>query len=184
MKKRLQAEAQRRPAIKILRSASEDLAALDEMNLKQLQAKFLLLYEAETHSKNLTFLRRKLAWKLQEIREGGLSEKAKTRIEELRPLELPVRGSRTAQVQPPVSGDKMASLALLHEGPKHLRDERLPSLGTVLRRKVDGKEYEVVVAENGFLYDGCTYHSLSSVAKAITGTSWNGFVFWGLGERS
>lgn len=72
MKKKLRAEAQGRPAIKILQSASDDIAALDEMNLKQLQTRFLLLYGVETHSKNLTFLRRKLAWKLQEIREGGL----------------------------------------------------------------------------------------------------------------
>lgn len=183
MKKKLQAEAQRRPAIKILQSASDDIAALDEMNLKQLQTRFLLLYGVETQSKNLTFLRRKLAWKLQEIREGGLSEKAKARLEELKPLALPVRASKAVKLAVQTSGEKLASLALNHEGAKHLRDSRMPSVGTVLRRNVDGREHLVVVEEAGFRYEGGVYRSLSAVAKVIMGTSWNGFVFFGLGER-
>lgn len=81
------------------------------------------------------------------------------------------------------SGEELVSLALNHEGAKHLRDSRMPSVGTVLRRNVDGREHLVVVEEAGFRYEGGVYRSLSAVAKVIMGTSWNGFVFFGLGER-
>jgi hypothetical protein len=183
MGKKAKGNALGQDGVKALRSAADDLKALDEMNLKQLQTRFLLLYGVETHSKNLTFLRRTLAWKLQEIREGGLSEKAKARLEELKPPELPVRASKAVKVAAQTSGEELASRVLHHEGAKHLRDGRMPSVGTVLRRNVEGREHLVVIEETGFRYEGGLYRSLSAVAKVIMGTSWNGFVFFGLGER-
>jgi hypothetical protein len=59
------------------------------------------------------------------------------------------------------------------------RDERLPNVGKVLEREHDGTVHRVTVLENGFLYGGKTYGSLSTVAKAITGVIWNGYVFFG-----
>jgi hypothetical protein len=58
------------------------------------------------------------------------------------------------------------------------RDERLPPVGTVLEREHDGKVHRVTVLAEGFKYGGETYGSLSTVAKAITKTTWNGFVFF------
>lgn len=52
--------------------------------------------------------------------------------------------------------------------------------GTKLRRQWKGKTYEVVAAESGFKLDGVTYNSLSEAARSITGTRWNGHVFFGL----
>jgi hypothetical protein len=60
------------------------------------------------------------------------------------------------------------------------RDPRLPALGTVLAREQGGKTHRVKVAATGFEYARRTYRSLSAVAKAITGTNWNGFGFFGL----
>ena len=59
------------------------------------------------------------------------------------------------------------------------RDERLPPVDTVLTREHEGKTYRVTVLENGFRYGIKTYGSLSTIAKEITGTVWNGYVFFG-----
>ena len=64
-----------------------------------------------------------------------------------------------------------------------MRDQRLPPPGGVLRREYKGAVHEVTVAEGGFVYRDVTYASLSAVAKAITGTSWNGMLFFGLATR-
>ena len=59
------------------------------------------------------------------------------------------------------------------------RDERLPPVDTVLTREHEGKTYRVTVLENGFRCGTKTYGSLSTIAKEITGTIWNGYVFFG-----
>ncbi|MGO8992053.1 MAG: DUF2924 domain-containing protein [Polyangiaceae bacterium] len=69
--------------------------------------------------------------------------------------------------------------AARHEGTRE-RDPRLPPVGTVLERDHEGKTHRVKVTDVGFEYRRQTYPSLSAVAKAITGTNWNGFGFFGL----
>jgi Protein of unknown function (DUF2924) len=64
------------------------------------------------------------------------------------------------------------------------RDPRLPRPGGVLIRSFQGKEHKVQVLDAGFLYEGKTWRSLSAIAKAISGTSWNGYLFWGLQTRA
>jgi hypothetical protein len=59
-------------------------------------------------------------------------------------------------------------------------DARLPMPGTILSRDYKGRRISVEVRETGFDYDGKIYRSLSAVAQAVTGTKWNGFLFWGL----
>ncbi|QOJ01910.1 MAG: DUF2924 domain-containing protein [Phycisphaeraceae bacterium] len=61
--------------------------------------------------------------------------------------------------------------------------DRLPAPGTVLRRSFKGAEHEVTVLPNGFEYEGKAYRSLSAVATAITGSHWNGFLFFGLTKK-
>ena len=53
-------------------------------------------------------------------------------------------------------------------------------LGTRLVRTWKGKKYCVTVVKNGFDYDGKTYSSLSQIANTITGSRWNGWLFFGL----
>jgi Protein of unknown function (DUF2924) len=52
--------------------------------------------------------------------------------------------------------------------------------GTVLVREYQGERHTVTVARGGFLWHGTTHPSLSSIARAITGTAWNGPRFFGL----
>lgn len=52
--------------------------------------------------------------------------------------------------------------------------------GTRLARDYAGRRHEVVVVEDGVVYDGNRYGSLSEVARIITGQRWNGPRFFGL----
>jgi hypothetical protein len=56
--------------------------------------------------------------------------------------------------------------------------------GTRLIREWQGRTHEVVVGENGFLWQQAHYRSLSKIARAITGTPWSGPVFFGLKPRT
>ena len=64
------------------------------------------------------------------------------------------------------------------------RDPRLPRPGTVLTRTFNGKEIKVEVLDAGFRYDGDVWRSLSAIARKVSGTSWNGFLFFNLLTRA
>jgi hypothetical protein len=55
--------------------------------------------------------------------------------------------------------------------------------GTRLIREWQGRTHEVTVLQDGFRWNDETYRSLSAIARAITGTRWNGHVFFGLRSR-
>jgi hypothetical protein len=54
------------------------------------------------------------------------------------------------------------------------RGERNLKIGTVLVRDYQGRRQTVTVAPAGFVWEGTSYSSLSAIARAITGTVWNG----------
>ena len=56
--------------------------------------------------------------------------------------------------------------------------------GALLVREWNGGLQRVIVLEKGFAWNGKTYGSLSQIAKAMTGTSWNGHRFFGLRPAS
>jgi len=64
-----------------------------------------------------------------------------------------------------------------------IADPRNPVTGTKLIREWDGVEHTVTVLKDGFDLQGRKFKSLSAVARAITGTRWNGYRFFGLRER-
>jgi hypothetical protein len=55
--------------------------------------------------------------------------------------------------------------------------------GTVIVKEHKGATIIVRVLTSGFEYDGRRFSSLSAIARDITGTRWNGFLFFGLGEE-
>jgi hypothetical protein len=119
-----------------------------------------------SNSRNKQWLFKRIAWRIQELAEGGLSERAKKRAAEL-------ANDADLRLRPP-KGHKPPEPA----APK--RDPRLPAIGTELKRTFNGKEHVVAVADGGFTYKGKPYRFLSAIAKQITGTQWNGFLFFGL----
>lgn len=52
--------------------------------------------------------------------------------------------------------------------------------GTELIREYQGERLKVIVTEDGFVFKGKNYSSLTSIARSVTGTNWNGPKFFGL----
>ncbi len=63
-------------------------------------------------------------------------------------------------------------------------DKRSLKPGTILAREHEGELHRVMVLDQGFAWNGATYRSLSEVARAITGTNWNGPRFFGLRDKA
>jgi len=80
--------------------------------------------------------------------------------------------------------EQIASAGRIASAPVPAPGARPLKAGTLLRREWNGVLHAVTVAPDGFAWDGATYSSLSKVARAITGTRWNGPRFFGLREAS
>lgn len=144
-------------------SVLRQLAALQPMTLEQLQEKWRDLYGTEPPLYKKQFLTAKLAYRIQEILHGGLSETARNHLRQ------------TAQTDP------HTNLDLSKPAKKKSPESILP--GTRFIRYWHDVRYEVIATENGFEYQGRPFRSLSAVAREITGTRWNGKVFFGLKGR-
>jgi hypothetical protein len=149
-----------------------ELAALDAMTVGELAEKYLEVVGAPTRSRNKGYLRRHIAWQIQERVEGGLSPRALERIEQLAP-HAPARWRRPIANRPDAAAPSSAPSTV-----KHDPDPRLPAVGETLTRLYDGIEHRVTVLASGFEYQGQPYRSLSKIAAIITGKSWNGYVFF------
>lgn len=147
------------------------IAALKPMTAGQLREVYLEKFGEPSKSRNKQWLFKRIAWRIQELAEGGLSERAKKRAAEL-------ANDADLRLRPP-KGHKMPEPVPA----KAKRDPRLPAVGSELKREFDGKAHVVKVEEAGFSYKGKPYKSLSAIAKQITGTQWNGFLFFGLVTR-
>lgn len=154
-----------------------EIEALREMTVKQLRQRHVDLFGEPIFSGHREFLFRRLAWRVQAMAEGGLSERARQRASELaREEDVRIRAPQGFTAALPKPGERRVVTGKVGKG----RDEREPCPGTVLKREFKGHVHEVVVASNGYEYDGRLYRSLSAVAKAITGSHWNGYLFFGL----
>jgi len=154
---------------------AEQLEALDSMSMADLVEKYREVFGVPTRTRNKPYLRKKVGWRIQELAEGGLSPRALAKIEELAPL-APVRW-RTPL---PEVKDALSLIAVPQPKP---RDPRLPAPGTALVRLFRGVEHRAIVLEDGFEYLGQRYQSLSPIAHLISGTRWNGYLFFNLQRR-
>ncbi len=160
-------------------SVDAQLEALTTMTVAQLRARYLEVFGEPTTSGNRQWLYRRVAWRIQALAYGGLSERARQRAAELaRDADIRVQAPRTIAPQRPANANNR--VLTLSGKIVASSDSRLPPPGSVLRRTWKGTEHEVTVLPSGFEYRGATYRSLSAVATAITGSHWNGFGFFGL----
>lgn len=136
------------------------LAALKDMTVNELKAEWQALFDAPAPNNSRTFLESRLAYRIQELTYGG-PDKQTRRLLDL--LADEVEGTLTRKAQ--------------------IADPRNPVVGTKLIREWDGIAHTVTVLKEGFEWGGQRYKSLSAVARAITGTRWNGYRFFGLRER-
>jgi len=153
---------------------AQELAALTRMTVGQLRLKFADLFGEETRSGNKAWLVKRVAWRLQARAEGDLSERARRRAEELaRDTDLRLTPPRPAKNATSVAQQKTPNLRLR-------ADTRIPPPGTILKRSYKGKTLQVQVLEHGFACAGQVYPTLSAVAKAVTGSHCNGYLFFRL----
>ena len=170
-------------AAKELGDVPTQLGALEQMTVGQLAARYRELYGVPTRTRNKPYLKKRLAWRIQELAEGEPAVRAMARVHErvaLLGAELPERwrmriaAQRHAKPAPssPATG-AAGSLA-----PLEPRDPRIPPVGTTLTRIFKGTPHSVTVCREGFEHAGIHFKTLSAVAKHITGVPWNGFEFF------
>lgn len=175
-----------RAEMRKLADMPSQLAELETMNVPALAAKYRELYGEPTRSRNRNYLKKRLAWRIEANFQGGLSQGAIARIQELGD-QLSERWQMRLQ-QPANEAAAASDGASSPEAPPTIvaakpRDPRVPPPGTVLRRVFDGKTHEVTVCVEDFEYAGARYKTLSAIATEIAGTRWNGFLFFGLNKR-
>src|SRR6056297_160418 len=133
------------------------LAALKTAPTPDLKQQWRELFDSEPPPFNRRYLESRLAYRIQELAYGGLKPETIRRLERL--------GEQLD------GGDRKKS---------RIRADTMPIAGTRLIREWQGVEHVVTVTADGFEWQGRPYRSLSAIARAITGTRWNGLVFFGL----
>jgi hypothetical protein len=139
-------------------SVLAQIAALKHLSREEMLARWRELFGTEPPGFGPDLLRRRLAYRIQEVAYGGISAETRERLREI---------------------DANA------QRPQKAKDPAIPIAGTVLIKEWGGHRHEVTILQDGFQYRGQKHQSLSAIARAITGTNWNGLRFFGLrGERS
>jgi Protein of unknown function (DUF2924) len=133
------------------------IAALKAQPITNLKQQWRDLFETEPPPYNRRFLEHRLAYRIQELAYGGLKPET---LKRLKALAEDLDGGDPVRRRQPAN-------------------ER-PIAGTRLIREYQGVEHCVTVRDEDFEYQGRPYKSLSAVARAITGTQWNGLAFFGL----
>ena len=130
------------------------VAALKTRSTAELRSMWRELFDKEPPVLGRRYLEDRLAYRLQELHFGGLSDRARRRLDAL-----------ADQLEPKAA---------------RRRDPGRPIAGTQLRREWKGIEHVVTVREHDFEYGGRPYRSLSAIARQIAGSRWNGLAFFGL----
>ena len=147
-----------------------EIMELKENSLEELKAKYQELFAQEPSSSNKVYLWRKIAYRMQELECGNVSEETQGKIQELINKYNPVNNTG---IRLNNGNDE-----ILNRKPN--RDRRLPIPGTLITKEYKGKKYELKILEKGFEYNNKTYKSLSAIAKEITRAHWNGYLFFNL----
>ncbi len=133
------------------------LAALKTTPLPELKAQWRELFETDPPQFNRRALENRLAYRIQELAYGGLKPETIRRLE--------------------ILGEQFDSGNVTT---RRIRHDAMPIAGTRLIREWQGVEHTATVLDDGFEYQGRRYKSLSAVARAVTGTRWNGPLWFGL----
>jgi hypothetical protein len=154
-----------------------EVAVMQGMTVDQLRKRYAELYGEPSRSRHKRHLIRKIAWRMQALAEGDLTERARRRAAELaNDADIRVMPPKSERVNIPAEGTTVSTHVAA--------DPRLPAPGQAIVRKYKGRIIRVIVGTDGFEYDGQRYSSLSAVAKAISGSHCNGFRFFRLeGEK-
>lgn len=155
-------------------NVGKEIAAMEQMAVGQLRDRYAEVFGETTNARNKQWMIKKIIWRLQSMVEGDLSERARARAMEIatdadirrRPPKPPAPKPNAPQSPPiPVAAST---------------DNRVPIPGSLITREYKGRLLEVLVLDEGFEYAGEKFKSLSAVAKRITGSHCNGYLFFNL----
>ncbi len=136
------------------------IAALKTTATPALKQQWRELFGTEPPAFNRPYLMSRLAYRIQELAYGGLRPETRARLEAL--------------------GEQLDGGNVVL---RRIRADSRPLAGTRLLREYAGVEHAVTVLADGFEWEGRPYRSLSAIARAITGTRWKGWTFFGLRAR-
>jgi hypothetical protein len=169
-----------------------EVAAIGDLSREELVARWVTVYGCPP-PKGIKrgLLERSAAWHLQAKRLGGLSAHARRAIRQYakqREAERRLPGGSAAVEggEPVASSDGRTpirqSTASSSTGARSAAAviKPPPAPGTRLMREWNGRMHVVDITEDGILFDGKVYRSLTAVAKRITGAHWSGPRFFGL----
>jgi hypothetical protein len=156
---------------------AHDLATLPTLSVAQLRNRYAEVFGEPTNAGHKGWLVKRIAWRLQASAEGDLSERARQRAAQL-------ANDADLRLSPPRQRNLPENAAANPGGPEtpppSEPDRRLPQPGAVIHRLYKGRELQVTVLKSGFAFGGQVFASLSAVAKAITGSHCNGYLFFRL----
>jgi Protein of unknown function (DUF2924) len=158
--RRSRSVAQRAPEI----SLEDEIAHLRDLDLKGLQARWKGIFRRQPplHLPRHLLLA-VLAYRLQADQLGDIAPDTVGLLKQIA-----------------ITGATIDAARLTSEFDRR-RTELKP--GTILMREWNGRPHRVMVVDEGFVWNGKTYDSLSKIAAAITSTKWNGPRFFGLRDK-
>jgi hypothetical protein len=152
-----------------------EMESLRRASMADLRKKYREVFQEQTRCTHREHLFRRIAWRLQALAEGDLSERARGRANEIaQDSDLRINAPRDFFA---VGGERVQTT---RDPNRRQQDRRLPLPGTLLARSWKGRTVVVEVLVEGFRCENRHYSSLSAIATEITGTRWNGVAFFGL----
>ena len=151
----------------------EHKKALNSVPLPELRERYAQCYGHVPTTRSRSHMINRILWAVQRDALGDISEAARKKalaIADDRDVK-----ERFPQVQRPASKTGSDATRVLTYQPEQ---QLLP--GMVLHRNYQGTDIRLLVLEDGFEWEGKRFKSLSAAARAITGTRWNGKLFFGL----
>lgn len=146
--------------------------ALGRLTVPELKQRYAEVFGEPTRTNHKQYLVKRIIWRMQALREGGLSERARRRAVELADdAEI-----RLSAPKAPVAETGTVITAAFDGG----RAAAFPKPGSVIRREYKGRVIVARVLPRGFEYEGDVYRSLTAIAQKVTGAHWNGVSFFGL----
>ena len=151
-----------------------EIERLSSLRIQELRLRYREVFGEDSRTAHKQHLVRQIAWRLQVQAQGDLSERARQRA-----LEIANDADLKTQVPPHWKGED----PIPQSRGRSPHAGRIPAAGTLLRRVYRDRSVVVKILTEGFEYEGRRYGSLSAVARAATGTHWNGLLFFGLTQR-
>ena len=166
-------------------NVAKEVAVLQRLTVQELRGRYADAFGEETSASNKEWLVKRIAWRLQALAEGDLSQRARQRAAELAndadwrlsPPKLPAATTAPPATVPTADSAETLPALIQVTG-------RFPLPGTVLTRAYKGQTLQVKVLPYGFEFHGAFYKSLSAVAKAITGQHCSGLFFFRLRKET